>query len=291
MNPKGIYTALITPFKDGAIDFDALKRLLKMQMRAKVAGLVVAGTTGEAPALSEEEYTALLQAVIDHVGNAMPIIAGTGSNNIDHTIHRTRLARELGATAALVVTPYYNKPQQGAMVSYFAEVAQKSGMEIIVYNVPSRTGVNLLPATVGLLAQVPGVIGIKEASGNIKQVRETVLATNGAFPVLSGDDGTAFPAFCVGAQGVISVVSNILPVDMMDLFEAVQAGDPVKARSIDGRLAPVYDALFVETNPVPVKAALSLMGVCRAEVRMPLIGASDATKQQLKQVMRVFELI
>jgi len=291
MRLKGVYTALVTPFTDNQIDFKALKRLMRMQVRSGIAGLVIAGTTGEAPTLSEEEFTALVKAAVDYAGTDVPIIVGTGSNNIDKTIHRTKVAKDLGATAALVVTPYYNKPQQQAMVRYFARVTQESGMEVILYNVPSRTGVNLLPATVAALAEVPGIIGIKEASGDVKQVRDTILVTNGAFPVLSGDDSTAFPALCVGAQGVVSVVSNILPVDMMDIFDAMQKGDPVQARGIDSRLVPMYDALFAETNPVPVKAALGLIGLCKNEVRMPLIAAADSTVQRLKPVMRLFELI
>lgn len=291
MKLKGIYTALVTPFADEEIDFKALRRLLRIQVRSGIAGLVIAGTTGEAPALSEDEFTVLVKAVIDYVGPDMPVIVGTGTNNIDHTIHRTKIAKGLGAAAALVVTPYYNKPQQQAMVSYFTRITQETGMDVILYNVPSRTGVNLLPATVGILSGVPGIIGVKDASGDIKQVRDTVLASNGAFPVLSGDDGTSFPALCVGAQGVISVVSNILPVDMMDMFDAMQKGDTVHARGIDSRLVPMYQALFMETNPVPVKAALGLIGLCSNEVRMPLKNASDSTIQCLKPVMRVFELI
>ena len=291
MKLQGVYTAMVTPFSEGGIDFKALKRLLRMQVRSKVAGLVVAGTTGEAPALSEDEFVALLKAVKDYVGDKMPVIAGTGSNNIDHTIHRTKLAKDLGADAALVVTPYYNKPQQGALVRYFERVARESDMDIIVYNVPSRTGVNLLPGPVAALAENPRIIGVKEASGDVKQVRDTVLATGGGFPVLSGDDGTAFPALCVGAKGVISVVSNILPVDMVDLFNAVQSGDLVRARGLDSYLVPFYKALFAETNPVPVKAALGLMGLCSPEVRMPLEQATDETRNLLKPIMRKFELI
>ena len=291
MRLSGVYTALVTPFSDNEIDFKALKKLMRIQVRAKISGLVMAGTTGEAPTLSEEEFVALIEYTMDYVGSGLPVIVGTGSNNIDHTIHRTKIAKKLGAAAALVVTPYYNKPQQQAMVEYFARVTGETGMDVILYNVPSRTGVNLLPETVGALSEVPGIIGVKEASGDMKQLRDTILVTNGAFPVLSGDDSTAFPALCMGARGVVSVVSNILPVDMMDLFDAVQKGDTVQASGIDSRLAPVYDALFMETNPVPVKAALGLMGICGKEVRMPLITASEATLQQLKPIMRVFELI
>lgn len=256
-----------------------------------MSGLIVAGTTGEAPTLNDEEFQEVIKTVVRSASGKLQIIAGTGSNSLDHTLHRTALAKEAGADAALVVTPYYNKPQQGALIKYFEAVAKKGGLPVIMYNVPSRTGVNMLPETVAAAAGIDGIIGIKEASGDVKQLRKTVIATGGMFPVLSGDDATVLPAFAVGAKGVISVVSNILPVDMMDMFEAYKRGDVKQAAGIDSRLVPVYEALFMETNPVPVKTAMYFMGLCSDEVRLPLQKASEHTRKVLKDVLRTFELI
>lgn len=284
MDLKGIITALLTPFDGDHVDESALRALVKAQIAAGVHGLVACGTTAETPSLSEEEYEFVARVVIEEAKGRVPVIVGTGTYNLKETQRRTRRAMELGADAALVVTPYYVRPQQEGLFAYFSEVA-RTGLPIIVYNVPGRTGVNLSPETTARLAQVEGIVGIKEASGQLSQIRAIVAMTPPSFSVLSGDDALFLPSLAVGCTGIISVVSNIAPHLMVALFDAYRAGRTVEAANIDRKLSPLYQALFMETNPVPVKAAAHMLHICSDQVRLPLVPASSKTIEAISNAL------
>lgn len=285
MDLHGVLTALITPFDGDRVDEESLRRLVARQIEAGVHGLVACGTTGETPTLSADEYAEVVRLVVASAGGRVPVLAGTGTNATRTTIERTRLARELGAEAALVVAPYYNKPQQSGLVAHFQAVAREGGLPVVVYNVPGRTGVNITPETVVTLSRTPGVVAVKEASGSTDPVREIVRQAPESFAVLSGDDGLALASFALGARGVISVASNVAPRQMVALWEAWSAGRVAEAARMDRTLAPLYKALFVEPNPVPCKAAAEVLGLCRDTVRLPLVPASEATRQALRDAL------
>jgi 4-hydroxy-tetrahydrodipicolinate synthase len=286
MRFEGILTALITPFRDGAVDVPALRALVESQVAAGVHGLVACGTTGETPALTRDEYALVVRTVVEVAAGRVPVLAGTGGNSTPHTIETTRLAAGLGADAALVVTPYYNKPQQEGMVRHFQSVAAGGGLPVCLYNVPGRTGVNLLPETVVRLAGTAGVFGIKEASGTVSQVRDIVAGAGEAFAVISGDDGLALAHWAVGSCGVISVASNVAPRAMVALWDAWKAGRTAEAARIDRTLAPLYAALFVESSPAPAKAAAAMLGMCTDEVREPLVPACARTREALAVALK-----
>lgn len=283
----GVFTAIVTPFHQGEIDWEALEQLIEFQIREGVHGLVPCGTTGESATLSAEEHDKVVRFAVDRAAGRVPIIAGTGSNSTTEAVDRTRAAREVGADAALVITPYYNKPTPKGMVAHFGAVAAV-GLPVVAYNVPSRTCVSLDAATYRQLAEIPGVVACKEASGDIDLV-ERVLA-DGKLVVLSGDDGLTFPLFCLGARGVISVVSNVMPRAMVDLFDYVREGQLPAAREEHRRMLPMIRALFCETNPIPVKAALAEMGMMRDELRLPLVAAGEKTRARLSKVLQELAL-
>ncbi len=285
MNLHGVITALITPFDGDRVDEEALRRLVAYQLEAGVHGLVACGTTGETPTLSPDEYARVVRLVVEAAGGRVPVLAGTGTNCTRTTIERTRVAKDLGADAALVVAPYYNKPQQAGIVAHFQAVAREGGLPVVAYNVPGRTGVNIAPDTIVTLSRIPGVVAIKEASGSTDPMREVVRQAAPSFAVLSGDDGLALASFALGARGVISVASNVAPRQMVALWEAWSAGRTDEAARIDRGLAPLYKALFVEPNPVPCKAAAEVLGLCRDTVRLPLVPASEATRQALRDAL------
>jgi 4-hydroxy-tetrahydrodipicolinate synthase len=282
---SGTLTALITPFRDRQIDEPALRALVERQIAGGVSGLVPCGTTGEAPALNGAEWDQVVGTVVETAQGRVPIIAGTGSNSTEASIERTRRARELGADGALVVTPYYNRPTQEGLYHHFAAIAEAGELPVVLYNVPGRTGVNLLPETVARLAAVPGIVAIKEASGSIDQVSQIIRETDPDFVVLSGDDSLTLPIMGVGGMGVISVVSNIAPEAVSALTSACLAGDFVTARSLHLSLFDLCRAMFVETNPVPVKAAAALLGYCTAEVRLPLAPLSESAQRRVEQTV------
>jgi len=290
MRFEGIFTALVTPFFKGEFDKVSMGRLLERQMEAGVAGVVVCGTTGETPTLTAEEYEKVVGFVVAEAKGKLIVIAGSGTNSTKTTIERCKVARDLGVDALLVVTPYYNKPTQEGLFAHFAEVAKAVNLPVLIYNVPSRTGVSIAPDTVSRLAQLSGIAGIKEASGSVDAVREIVRKAPESFSCLSGDDALALPSFAVGAVGVVSVASNVVPEHMVRLWELWKAGDTKNARILDWKLAPLYKALFIETNPIPCKAALAMKGIIRSEeVRLPLLMASEATKQALEKALRALE--
>ena len=286
---SGCYTALITPFRDGLIDEPALRALVQRQLAGGVSGLVPCGTTGEAPALSAPEWDRVVAVVIETADGRIPVLAGTGSNNTATVIGRTRRARTLGADGALVVTPYYNRPTQDGLYRHFTAIAEAVDLPLVLYNVPGRTGVNLLPETVVRLANTPGIVGIKEASGSLDQASQIVREAPEAFVVLSGDDSLTLPMMGVGASGVISVVSNIAPEAVSALTTACLTGDFRGGRELHLALFDLCRAMFVETNPTPVKAAAALLGYCSPEVRLPLAPLSEAAQRRVESALAAWQ--
>ena len=280
---RGTWTALITPFRDGRVDEPALRALVDLQIAGGVRGLVACGSTGETPTLTPDEYELVIRAVVDQAAGRVPVMVGTGSNDTTTVIAHNRVAAEVGADAVLVVMPYYNRPTQEGMVQHIRAIAEQTPLPIVLYNVPGRTGSDILPETVARLAAIENVIGIKEASGDVDRASEIVRLTPASFAVLSGDDSLTLPIMSVGGQGVISVVSNIVPEAMSRLTTAALAGDFTLARTIHHELLDLCRAMFVETNPVPVKAAAELLGIATSDVRLPLAPLAAASR------MRVFE--
>lgn len=285
----GCYTALITPFRDGQLDETALRALVERQIAGGVAGLVPCGTTGEAPALTSTEWDRVVSTVIETARGRVPVIAGTGSNGTATTIERTARARALGADAALIVTPYYNKPTQEGLYQHFAAITEAVDLPIVLYNVPGRTAVNLLPETAIRLAALPGIVAIKEASGSLDQASQIVLDGPRDFAVLSGDDSLTLPIMGVGGTGIISVVSNIVPEAVSALTTACLSGDYATGRALHLALFDLCRAMFVETNPVPVKAAAALLGYCTPEVRLPLAPLSEAAQRRVETALRAWQ--
>ena len=283
---QGCGTALVTPFTaDGAVDYEAYARMVDRQVASGVDFLVPLATTGETPTLSAGEKTAIYQVVKEHA-QGLPLMPGVGVNSLPDTLANIRLLEPLGADALLVVVPYYNKPTQQGQYEYFKAVAAETSLPVIIYNVPGRTGANMLPDTVIRLANdVPNIRGIKEASGNYDQVSEIIRRAPEGFTVLSGDDDMTLAFMATGAHGVISVASNIAPKEVTQMVEAMQRGDLAGARALHHRLFPLFKACFVESNPIPAKAALEQLGVIGGTVRLPLASASDATKALMQKVL------
>jgi 4-hydroxy-tetrahydrodipicolinate synthase len=286
---SGCYTALITPFRNGELDIPALRTLVERQILGGVAGLVPCGTTGETPALTTREWETVVATVVETTQRRVPVVAGTGSNGTASTIERTRRAQELGADAALVVTPYYNKPTQEGLYQHFAAIANATEIPLVLYNVPGRTSVNMLPETVLRLATVPGVAAIKEASGSLDQSSQILGEAPEGFAVLSGDDSLTLPIMGVGGTGVVSVVSNIAPEAVSALTDAALAVDYATARTIHHALFDLCRAMFCETNPVPVKAAAALLGYCTPEVRLPLAPLSESAQRRVETALAAWQ--
>ncbi len=282
---KGIITAIITPFRNNIIDKRAYKGLIEMQIKAGVSGLVPCGTTGESATLDFDEHEMLIDYTIEVANRRCFIIAGTGSNNTKEAIKLTAHAEKAGADAALVITPYYNKPTQTGMYEHFKKIAETTGIPLILYNVPGRTGVNMQPETVARLSEIKNIIGIKEATGSLQQVTETIRLCRDGFIVLSGDDFTALPSMAVGARGVISVTSNIVPKKMVKMFNAFEANNLKLASKINRELWPLHNAMFIESNPIPVKAAANIMGWISDEIRLPLIPMTGTNLNKLESAM------
>jgi len=281
----GAITAIITPFRNGRLDVPALKKLVEFQVRNGISGIVPCGTTGESATLSFEEHEKVIQVVMEASAGRVRVIAGTGSNNTKEAVVLTRYAKKAGADAALVITPYYNKPTQKGLVAHFTAIAEEVDIPVILYNVPSRTGVNMTADTVARLSEIGNIAGVKEASGNLAQVCDILRSTPRTFCVLSGDDALYFPMLALGAKGVISVVSNVAPREMADLYEAFVSGRIATAREIHYRLWPLMQTLFIETNPIPVKTAAAMMGMIKEEFRLPLCPMSDVNRKALAKVL------
>lgn len=286
---EGIIPALVTPFKENFdVDFEGIAKNLDY-LEKHVDALVPAGTTGEAATLSYEEHIEVVRYVCE-VANK-PVIAGAGSNSTREALYLAKEVERAGADAAMFVTPYYNKPNPEGLVRHYTEIVKEISIPVLVYNVPSRTGINVSPETAKKLSEIDGVAGIKEASGNLKQVAEIIRITSDDFAVLSGDDFLTLPILMLGGRGVISVTANVAPHIMKEMYEAYRSGNVDKAREIHYRLMPLYDALFIDTNPIPVKKALELMGLAAGKPRLPLVELSEEKTEKLKTVLKNLDLI
>ena len=288
---QGSIVAIITPFKNGAVDEEKLRELVEFQIENGTDAIVPCGTTGESSTLSYVEHDRVIEIVVEQVNKRVPVIAGTGSNSTHEAIEITRHAKELGADGALLVTPYYNKPSQEGLFLHYKAVADAVALPQILYNVPGRTGVNLLPETVARLSAHANIVAIKEATGSLQQASEVLDLCGDNITVLSGDDFITFPMMACGAKGVISVVANIMPKEVAALTDAFFAGNLEEARRLHLRLLKISNAMFIESNPVPVKTAAGLMGKCGDEVRLPLAPMLDANKAKLMAVMKQYKLI
>ena len=288
---RGAIVAIVTPFKNGKVDEAALRKLVEFQIKNGTDGIVPCGTTGESSTLSHEEHDRVIEIVIDAVKKRVPVIAGTGSNSTAEAIRLTRHAYKAGADGALMVCPYYNRPTQEGLYQHYKAVAEAVPIPIIVYNIPGRTGVNINPDTLARLAKIKNIVGVKEASGSIKQMSDVIHLCGPKFDVLSGDDLFTLPLMAMGGHGVISVISNVAPADMAAMVDAFVAGDLKKARTLHYKMTPLIDALFVETNPTPVKAALAMMKKISYEVRLPLYKLSDANYEKLKKIVVSYGLM
>ena len=273
---KGAMVAIVTPFKNDQVDENALRELIEFQIANGTDGIVPCGTTGESATLTHEEHDRVIEITIDAVKKRVPVIAGTGSNSTAEALRLTKHAYEAGADGALIVCPYYNRPTQEGLYQHFKIIAENVPIPIIPYNIPSRTGVNLLPEMVAKLAKIKNIVGIKEASGSIKQMSDIINLCGNDFAVLSGDDIFTLPLLAMGGAGIISVISNVAPADMAGLVDAFAAGDMAKAKALHHKMSPLIEALFIEVNPIPVKAALALMGKIEYEYRLPLCKMSEA---------------
>jgi len=282
----GSFVALVTPFRDSRIDEKAFAALIEMHVEAGTDGIIPCGTTGESATLSFEEHQHLIRLAVKLTGKRMKVIAGTGSNSTAEAIFLSRAAEKDGADGCLVVTPYYNKPTQNGLIQYFREVAESVSIPIVAYNVPGRTGVNILPKTLVEMARSPNICAIKEASGDLVQMSEIAALMGPDFSILSGDDMLLLPGLAIGARGVISVVANLLPAETKALITAYQARDTDAALKLHRKMFPVMKAMFMETNPIPVKAAMGLLGWIHPEIRSPLTELEPENLTSLKKVLR-----
>ncbi len=291
MHIQGAMTALITPFNEYGIDDNALKHLIQFQIQNGIDGLIICGTTGEASTLTAMERYHLMRLAIMIADKKVPIIIGTGHNCTYTTIQLTEQAKDVGADAALIVTPYYNKPSQAGLYAHYKTIAQKVDFPIILYNVPSRTGVNLTIQTVKDLAEIPNIIGIKEASGDLDQMRDIIDNTADDFFVFSGDDAMNHLCYLHGGNGCISVTGNILPKDISKMWDAAALDDEEEVLAISNKLEELNTAMFMDTNPVPVKTALALMNYCKLHFRLPLVSMNDKQTNNLKNIISSYKLI
>ena len=285
---KGSLVALITPFQDGEVDVARLEEIVEYHVDSGTHGLVPCGTTGESATLSHEEHDLVIETVVRKADGRIPVLAGTGSNSTAEAIRMTAFARDIGADGALVITPYYNKPTQEGMFRHFEAVAMAVDIPIVLYNVPPRTAIDMTPETVARLAEIPGIIGIKEASGSVDRVVEIQRVCD--IDVLSGDDSLTLPLMSVGAKGVISVAANVVAKLVVDLVDFAAAGDFAGAKELHFRLFPLFKALFVETSPIPVKAAAAMVGLSGPDLRLPLVKASETTSKKLESVLNELEV-
>ncbi|SKA20021.1 dihydrodipicolinate synthase [Trichlorobacter thiogenes] len=288
---KGSIVAIVTPFTNGTVDEKKLRELVDFQIENGTDAIVACGTTGESSTLDNEEHLNVIKIVFDQAKGRVPVIAGTGSNSTAEAIHLTREAKAIGVAGVLLVTPYYNKPTQEGLYRHYLAIADAVEIPQILYNVPGRTAVNLLPETVARLAGHKNIVAIKEATGSLQQASEVLALCGDQIDVFSGDDFITFPMMACGAKGVISVTANIMPKAIGDLTDAFFAGDLEKARQLHLQTLKINNAMFIESNPVPVKTALAMMGKCSDEVRLPLVPMSDANKAKLEAIMKEYKLI
>lgn len=283
MKIQGLYTALVTPFRNGAVDYDRLTKLVEMQISYGVDGISPVGTTGESPTLSFEEHERVIATVVQLVNGRCKVLAGSGANSTAEALHLTRHAKSDGADFSLQVAPYYNKPTQEGLYRHFATIADSCDIPIVIYNVPGRSGVSVSAETIARLAKNCNVAGVKEASGSVDRVSEILDLCD--IPVLSGDDALTVPMMSVGAVGVVSVASNIIPKEMKQLVDLCNAGAFDQARAMHRKLYKFFKAMFVETNPIPVKAGMAIRGLLDEEYRLPLCPPSDKNREFLRQIL------
>ena len=288
---KGVFVAVVTPFKNGKIDEEALRGLIDFQIAGGVDGIVPCGTTGESATLNHEEHDQVIRIAVDACKGKASVLAGTGSNSTQEAIQLSRNAKNAGADGLLQITPYYNKPNQEGLYHHFSSIADAVDLPIVLYNVPSRTSVNMVPETVVRLAKIKNIVGTKEASGSLQAISKIIDNCGKDFTVLSGDDPMLWPILAIGGKGVISVTANILPAKVAALCKAAAIGDIAGARSLHYELMDINDSLFIDTNPIPVKAALHLMGKIENELRGPLIKLSKDTLERLKKAMACHGLL
>ena len=288
----GTYTAIVTPFRDGKLDEPALQRLIQLQIKGGVDGIVPVGTTGESPTLDYDEHIRVIELAVKAAKGKIAVVAGTGANSTKEAIYLTKEAARVGADASLQVAPYYNKPSQEGLFQHFAAIAAETDLPILLYSIPGRCGIEIAVPTVQRLAKAcPAIRGIKEAGGNSDRVSQIRAACGAKFSILSGDDSLTLPFMSVGAHGVVSVASNVAPKEVSRMVKAQLAGDSRGALKIHDRLYPLFKDLFIETNPVPVKAALAAMGVMTDDVRSPLCRLADKSREQLLATLKALGLV
>ena len=291
MTIEGTFTALVTPFaSDGSLDLNALASLVEWQIEQGIDGLVPCGSTGESATLTPEEHVEVIRHVVDVAAGRVPIVAGTGSNNTREAIGFTREARTAGADHALLISPYYNKPTQDGIFHHYRTIAEQTGLSLVIYNVPGRTASRIEPETVARLSRVDGIVGMKEAGGNLEKTAEAIAASEDDFALVSGDDSLTLPMLALGARGVISTIGNVAPGLMAEICRAFARGDLARARELHYRLLPLMTALFCESNPIPVKTAVHLIGkIPNATLRLPLTPIQKANRDRLEAALSVLE--
>ncbi|MFL6031556.1 MAG: 4-hydroxy-tetrahydrodipicolinate synthase [Rubrobacteraceae bacterium] len=282
---SGTFTALVTPFRNGEVDVEALEGMVEFQIQHGVSGLVPCGTTGETPAMSEAEDRVVVGTVVRIANGRVPIIAGTGSNSTDMAIKYTKMAQDVGADGSLQVAPYYNKPTQEGLYRHFAAIAESTELPLVLYNIPGRTGVTISAETMARLAEIPNIVGVKDSTLSMNMISDVIRLCGEEFDVLSGDDPMTLPLVALGGRGVISVASNVAPGAVSDMVRAVLEGDWERGRELHYELLPLFRALFVETNPIPVKTAASLLGLCSDEMRLPLVPMEGENLRALQETL------
>lgn len=288
---RGSIAAIVTPFKDGKVDEKKLKDLIEFHIKNGTSGLVPCGTTGESATLSFQEHDRVIKISIEDAGQRIPVIAGTGSNSTEEAIMLTKHAARAGARASLQVSPYYNRPTQRGLYAHFKAIADSVDIPLVLYNIASRTGVNIEPETIAKLAgDCPNIVGVKEASGNLEQMSRIKLLCGDKFDLLSGDDSLTLPVLSIGGRGVISVVANIVPKDVAALVSEFEQGNIKKAQEMHYKLLPLIKAMFIETNPIPVKTAMGLLGMCEPDLRLPMCPMSPENLEKLKKALKAYGL-
>lgn len=282
---SGAFTVPVTPFKNGEVDVEAIEGMVEFQLQNGVHGLVPCGTTGETPALSESEDRLVIETVVRTANGRVPIIAGTGSNSTDMAIKYTRMAEEAGADGSLQVAPYYNKPTQEGLYRHFAAIAENTGLPLILYNIPGRTAVTIEAETMARLAEIPNIVGVKESTLSMNMVSDIKRLCGEEFAILSGDDPMTLPMMALGGHGVLSVASNVAPAAVSDMVNALLEGNFERGRELHYELLPLFRALFIETNPIPVKSAASILGLCSDEMRLPMVPLAGENLDHLRRVM------
>jgi len=288
---SGSIVALVTPFKDGHVDWEGLEGLVEFHLKNGTHGIVPCGTTGESATVSHQEHDDVIKAVVKAVKKKVPVIAGTGSNSTDEAVRLTKEAERAGADGALLISPYYNRPTQEGIYQHYKKIASEVGIPLIVYNIPGRTGSKIEPETLARLSEIKNIAGVKEATGSVDQAIDVIRLCNPRFAVFSGEDSLTFSLMALGGKGVISTVANIVPREMSDVTEACLKGNWEKGRALQLKLIPLIRAVFIETNPIPIKTALSLMGKCRGDLRLPLTPMSEGNLKKLRQAMVDFGLV